>query len=99
MFRPAFDSAMKVSLSGHYPDPRYFKYYLTFTKGSYDDVALFYNYPFTGLGYTWDYNPESKDHFGVTEFVVKENRLVLLKRKVNFCRYWKEIVKRKADQV
>lgn len=30
-------------------------------------------YPFTGMGWTYNWNPTSKDHFGVSEYVVKRN--------------------------
>jgi hypothetical protein len=30
-------------------------------------------YPFTGMGWTYDWNPSSKDHYGVSEYVVRKN--------------------------
>jgi hypothetical protein len=35
------------------------------------DGTLEYGYPWTGMGFTYDWNPQSKSHIGVSEFVVK----------------------------
>lgn len=37
-------------------------------------IADFENpgYPYTGMGWTYNWNPDSKDHYGVSEYVVKE---------------------------
>lgn len=32
-----------------------------------------YGYPWTQLGYTYDWSPESKDHIGLSEFVIRRN--------------------------
>ena len=29
-------------------------------------------YPFTGMGWTYNWNPDSKDHYGISEYVVKQ---------------------------
>lgn len=34
---------------------------------------LYDQYPWTQLGYTYDWNPDNKTHFGMSEFVIKPN--------------------------
>lgn len=29
-------------------------------------------YPFTGMGWTWNWNPNSADHYGVSEYIVRK---------------------------
>jgi hypothetical protein len=48
-----------------------------------------YGYPWTGMGFTYDWNPQSKDHIGVSEFVVKQGaspRKTQDETPVQFCR-------------
>jgi|GEM_PF-1943920 len=33
-------------------------------------------YPFTGMGWTYNWNPDSKDHYGISEYVVKQGAKV-----------------------
>lgn len=48
---------------------------LNYSKASYANQNDLLNYPFTSFGYTFDTHPQSdNNHFGVTEFVVKESR-------------------------
>lgn len=35
-------------------------------------------FPFTRLGYTYDWNPDNEDHVGVSEYVVRKNTRVLV---------------------
>lgn len=36
-------------------------------------------YPWTQLGYTYDWNPDSKSHYGLSEFVIKKNSKIKVK--------------------
>ncbi|WP_375559530.1 hypothetical protein ACE193_17570 [Bernardetia sp. OM2101] len=36
-------------------------------------------YPWTQLGYTYDWNPKNKSHVGLSEFVIKENTNIIIK--------------------
>ena len=36
-------------------------------------------YPWTQLGYTYDWNPENKSHVGLSEFVIGENKNIVIK--------------------
>jgi hypothetical protein len=47
-----------------------------FTRQSYKDSSEYKQYPFTQLGYTYDWNPRNKDHIGLSEFVVRKNSYV-----------------------
>ena len=38
----------------------------------------FSGYPWTQLGYTYDWNPANKSHVGLSEFVIKKNALVVI---------------------
>ena len=37
------------------------------------------NYPWTQLGYTYDWNPKNKNHVGLSEFVIGKNKNVVVK--------------------
>jgi hypothetical protein len=79
IIRPCFSSG-DVSTSGcRYPDPK------TFSKGVFESAvptlspyqgwiegikAETDDYPWTGLGYTYDWNPENASHVGLSEFIL-----------------------------
>jgi hypothetical protein len=45
-------------------------------------------YPFTGMGWTYDWNPQSKDHVGVSEFVIRPKSEITVDRELTpqeFC--------------
>ena len=45
-------------------------------------------YPFTGMGWTYDWSPSSSDHYGVSEFVIKGSALITTidkKTPADFC--------------
>lgn len=46
---------------------------------SYYGCSLFTQYPWTELGYTFDWNPDNSTHFGLSEFVVGKNKKVYIK--------------------
>jgi len=37
------------------------------------------NYPWTELGYTYDWNPKNKTHIGVSEFIIANNANIVIK--------------------
>ena len=47
---------------------------------SYYSCELYDKYPWTQLGYTYDWNPKNKSHFGLSEFVVKTNSNIIIKK-------------------
>ena len=47
---------------------------------SYYDCELYNKYPWTQLGYTYDWNPKNKTHIGLSEFVIKQNSNVIIEK-------------------
>jgi hypothetical protein len=47
---------------------------------SYYQCELYNKYPWTQLGYTFDWNPENKSHIGLSEFVIERNKNVIINR-------------------
>ncbi len=90
VFRPTIDSSLNFSRIPYNIDPQYYKLYTEFSKNSFTNSEITKNYPFSGLGYTWDWSPESTDHHGVTEFVLKENREIYVRRVFSTINYLKE---------
>ncbi len=46
----------------------------------YYQCALYDQYPWTALGYTYDWNPKNKTHIGLCEFVIGENKNIYVKK-------------------
>jgi len=47
--------------------------------GSYYGCELYERYPWTQLGYTYDWNRKNKTNVGLSEFVIGANRNVVVK--------------------
>lgn len=45
---------------------------------SFADSTLYNRYPFTQLGYTYDWNPRNKSHIGLSEFVIGKNKNIVV---------------------
>lgn len=45
---------------------------------SFADSVLYNRYPFTQLGYTYDWNPRNKSHVGLSEFVIGKNKNIVV---------------------
>lgn len=45
---------------------------------SFADSSLYNRYPFTQLGYTYDWNPRNKSHIGLSEFVIGKNKNIII---------------------
>ncbi|MFK7797931.1 MAG: hypothetical protein AB8E82_10795 [Aureispira sp.] len=45
----------------------------------YYNCALYQQYPWTQLGYTYDWNPKNKTHVGLSEFVIGKNKNIVVK--------------------
>ncbi|HWB24430.1 MAG TPA: hypothetical protein VG738_03075 [Chitinophagaceae bacterium] len=54
----------------------YIKWWTDYFNGSYSSTTLYKNYPFTGLGYTYDWSPANKSHKGLSEFCIKANSTI-----------------------
>jgi len=44
----------------------------------YYECELYDNYPWSQLGYTYDWNPENKSHVGLSEFVIETNKNIVV---------------------
>jgi len=78
LFRPTFDSSIAhvdylQDLTPATRNPAYLQWLQTYFNGSYTQDTLFGNYPFTGLGYTYDCNADNFSHIGLAEFITKAN--------------------------
>ncbi len=56
---------------------------------NYNCDGLYKHYPWTALGYTYDWSPSNSSHRGVSEFVVKKNTTIIVKRMVKTAEYVK----------
>jgi hypothetical protein len=54
---------------------------------NYFGCDLYSKYPWTALGYTYDWNPKNKSHRGLSEFVVKPNSILRITRIVSTADY------------
>lgn len=45
---------------------------------SFADSTLYNRYPFTQLGYTYDWHPRNKSHVGLSEFVIGKNKNIVV---------------------
>lgn len=87
LFRPMIDSLVQQSFLPYKASPNYYTALANYMTGSYKDDRLFAEFPFLGLGYTYDWNPENKTHAGVTEFVLKEKRVARVRSIVSTKEY------------
>jgi hypothetical protein len=47
-----------------------------FTRDAYSDSEVYKQFPFTQLGYTYDWSKKNKQHIGVSEFVIGKDKFV-----------------------
>ena len=48
------------------------------SRMSFADSTLYNRYPFTQLGYTYDWHPRNKKHVGLSEFVIGKNKNIVV---------------------
>jgi hypothetical protein len=46
----------------------------------YYQCDLYDRYPWTQLGYTYDWDPKNKTHIGLSEFIISSNRTIYLNK-------------------
>ncbi len=84
MFRPCPDKEINDrSCSTCFPDDASKEYISWFNESRisrYYACKLYDQYPWTQLGYTYDWNPQNKTHVGMSEFVINKNAVVYVKR-------------------
>jgi len=47
---------------------------------SYYGCGLYNQYPWTQLGYTYDWNPDNKSHIGLSEFIIDVNKIIYVNK-------------------
>jgi len=81
LIRPCLDKEIndcECNLNTKKADGGILDYYIQeHYKASFNNKSIFDNYPFTMLGYTFDWNPYSMNHIGVSEFVIKPASIII----------------------
>ena len=58
----------------------------------YYPCELYDKYPWTQLGYTYDWNPKNTTHIGLSEFVIKPHKYIVIKKKYTTKDYLKNAI-------
>lgn len=61
-------------------DQEHVKWITNKRLSNYNCDVMYKHYPWTALGYTYDWNPKNKNHRGLSEFVLKKNSVIYVKR-------------------
>ncbi len=61
---------------------------------NYNCDGLYKHYPWTALGYTYDWNPKNKSHRGLSEFVVNKYSIIYVNRIIKTDEYLRERVEK-----
>ena len=84
LFRPCPDSEIgdsKCDLCfSEYTNPDYETWINEYRINSYYSCSLFDKYPWTQLGYTYDWGGESDHHIGLSEFVISQYSNVIINK-------------------
>jgi hypothetical protein len=80
LFRPCPDKEINDSLCDLCFPPKTDSVHINWINGNrisrYYNCGTYDNYPWTQLGYTYDWNPENKTHVGLSEFVIYPQRSI-----------------------
>ena len=68
-------------------DPEHIKWINENRISRYYQCDLYYQYPWGQLGYTYDWNPKNKSHFGLSEFIIGTNKTIYINRIVTTSEY------------
>jgi len=83
LFRPCPDNEITDSTCGlcfpENTDTSYVTWVNSNRVSRYYQCELYEKYPWTQLGYTYDWNAENKSHIGLSEFVISENKNIVVK--------------------
>lgn len=71
-------------------DSSYITWWNDYHTNSYNNPNLYSNYPFSGLGYTYDWAPTNRSHMGLSEFCINKNASVYVKGYSATYAYFKE---------
>jgi hypothetical protein len=61
-------------------DADYIKWFNQSRIDRYYSTGLYNQYPWTQLGYTYDWNPKNKSHRGLSEFVIGKNKTIYVNK-------------------
>ena len=83
LYRPCPDSEITDSECGlAFPEATpeaYVDWFNQLRLDSYYNPEWDKNYPWTELGYTFDWNPKNKTHIGLSEFIIGKNKNIIVK--------------------
>lgn len=86
LFRPCFDPAVSPNVCEFTPSKAdaargdYMCWLYQYIYDSYSDPDMMKRYPFTHLGYTYDWSPKNKSHVGLSEFVIGKNKDIYIRK-------------------
>ncbi|WP_276134308.1 hypothetical protein [Polluticoccus soli] len=86
MFRPCFDPSIingVCSFTASAEDLKrtdHMDWLNPYIDNSYSNPDVMKRYPFTHLGYTYDWSPRNKTHVGLSEFVIGKNKDIFVKK-------------------
>jgi len=94
MFRPCVDDEItdtKCDWCGFGDTSSYRSEWINRTRvNRYYPCGLYNKYPWTQLGYTYDWNPENKSHIGLSEFVIKAGKDIVVNQAFTTDEYLKK---------
>ncbi|MBK7588301.1 MAG: hypothetical protein IPI22_08170 [Bacteroidetes bacterium] len=71
-------------------DNDYIQWFNTSRIDRYYANGLYNQYPWTQLGYTYDWHPKNKSHTGVSEFVIGKNKNIYVHKSYTTEEYLKK---------
>lgn len=86
LFRPCPDREIGDSLcnlnfsAADSADQDYIRWFNTSRIDRYYATGLYNRYPWTQLGYTYDWHPRNSHHIGLSEFVIRKNSEVMIRK-------------------
>ncbi len=86
LIRPCFDPAIDTNVCEFTPSKKdnnrgdYLCWLYQYIYDSYSDPDMLKRYPFSHLGYTYDWSPKNKSHVGLSEFVIGKNKDIYVKK-------------------
>jgi hypothetical protein len=84
--RPCFDPSVDLNVCEFAPSKKdndrteYLSWLYKYIYDSYSDPDMMKRYPFSHLGYTYDWNPKNKSHVGLSEFVIGKNKNIYIRK-------------------
>lgn len=86
IIRPCFDPSVNVNVCEFTPSKQdqgrtdYMCWLYQYIYDSYSNPDMMGRYPFSHLGYTYDWNPRNKNHVGLSEFVIGKSKDIYIRK-------------------